>query len=79
MTKGADAIIAGLLSETSKNSTEFLETQKHVDTFAQSGLRTLFLAYKELKQDKYDEWNKKAIAASMEIKDREEKVAEVDA
>lgn len=56
-----------------------METQKHVDEFANSGLRTLFLAYKELNQNEYEDWNKKAVAASMEIKDREEKVADVDA
>ena len=37
------------------------------------------MAYKKLDKNEYDDWNKKAVAASMEIKDREEKVAAVDA
>jgi len=34
MTKGADAIIADLLSEESKESVEFKKTQQYVDEFA---------------------------------------------
>jgi magnesium-transporting ATPase (P-type) len=47
-TKGADAIVKDLLSEESVHSEAYLESQKHVDKFALTGLRTLFLAYKEL-------------------------------
>lgn len=60
LTKGADAIVAGLLKEASKNSIDFLKTQDYVDKYAQEGLRTLFLAYKELNENEYENWNKKA-------------------
>jgi magnesium-transporting ATPase (P-type) len=56
-TKGADAIIKDLLSEVSLASDAYLDSQKHVDSFALTGLRTLFLAYKELDENDWKEWN----------------------
>jgi hypothetical protein len=41
-------------------------------------LRTLFLAEKYLDEQTYRLWNEKAIAAKLEVNDREEKVAAVD-
>ena len=78
-TKGADAIIKDLLSEESVASEAYLESQKHVDKFALTGLRTLFLAYKELNEKEWKDWNEKTIEAKKVIENREKKVAEVDA
>jgi len=57
MCKGADAIIADLLSNQSKISDVFRKTQQYVDEFAKTGLRTLFLAEKYLDEQTYSEWN----------------------
>ena len=78
MTKGADAIIADLLSKESKGSLEYVESQAHVDKFALQGLRTLFLAYKVLDEKEWKEWDDKKTEAKLAIKDREEIVARVD-
>ena len=78
MCKGADAIIADLLSNQSKISDVFRKTQQYVDEFAKTGLRTLFLAEKYLDEQTYSEWNQKAEKAKLEVVDREDKVAAVD-
>jgi phospholipid-translocating ATPase len=41
-------------------------------------LRTLFIAYKVLDEDTYNEWNKKSVASKLLTKNREEEVAAVD-
>ena len=48
MCKGADSIIAERLSQQSLKGSIYEETQKYVDQFAATGLRTLFLAEKYL-------------------------------
>lgn len=78
MTKGADAIIADLLSEESKESVEFKKTQQYVDEYAGGGLRTLFIAYKVLDEATYKDWNEKSVASKLLTKNREEEVAAVD-
>jgi len=49
-----------------------------VDSYAEEGLRTLFLAEKIIPQAEYDAWNAEARAAKLEISGREAKVAAVD-
>ncbi|KAJ3105718.1 hypothetical protein HDU97_007695 [Phlyctochytrium planicorne] len=49
-------------------------TSKHLEVFANEGLRTLCLAYKVIPESVYEEWNKKYTAAQASIKDREKKV-----
>jgi len=45
MCKGADSVIHDMcMSEKSKASKVYKETQKHVNKYANEGLRTLFLA-----------------------------------
>ena len=44
MCKGADSVIEERLSEESKDSDCFKKTKVHVDSFAEEGLRTLYLA-----------------------------------
>ena len=58
MCKGADSIIADRLSKDSKNSEIFHKTEEYVNSFADEGLRTLFLAQKEIDRDVYEKWNK---------------------
>lgn len=67
-----------LLSDESVISDEYVESQKFVDKFALEGLRTLFLAYKELTEEEWGKWNEKAVKAKLVIKNREEEVAKVD-
>ena len=76
--KGADAIMKDLLSKESVESEDYLESQQYVDKFALEGLRTLFLAYKVLDEEKWEEWNKESEKAKLVIANREEEVARVD-
>lgn len=41
-------------------------------------MRTLFIAYKVLDEDTYNEWNEKSVASKLLTKNREEEVAAVD-
>jgi len=61
MCKGADTVITERLTAESLNSNVFKQTQGNVDAFAQEGLRTLFLAEKEIDEMTYLEWNMKSI------------------
>lgn len=76
MTKGADSIIKERLDI--QNSEFLAETQKHVDNFAEEGLRTLFLAQREISQKEYLAWNAKFEQAMTSISNREEEVAKVN-
>jgi magnesium-transporting ATPase (P-type) len=78
MCKGADAIIAQLLSQDSIRSNIYSATKEYVDDYAQEGLRTLFLAEKYIDEEFYEEWLKESTKAKLEVNDREEKVAAVD-
>ena len=71
MCKGADAMVSERLSEESKNSKVYTNTQKYVDSFALEGLRTLFLAERYLDEEEYRKWNLESIKAKLEINDRE--------
>lgn len=52
--KGADSTITDKLS---KNSSYLASTEKFLLNFARKGLRTLMIAYKELTNDEYFQWN----------------------
>jgi magnesium-transporting ATPase (P-type) len=78
MCKGADTVITERLTSASRNSQVFSATQKFVDEFAESGLRTLFLAEKYLDEQTYAQWNEESKIAKLSINNREEKVAAVD-
>jgi phospholipid-translocating ATPase len=56
MCKGADAVIAQLLSKDSIKSNIYTTTKYLVDDYAQEGLRTLFLAEKYIDEEFYEEW-----------------------
>lgn len=53
--KGADSVIAKLLAP--GQGTLIKDTNKYVTEFAEEGLRTLFLAKKELDDEFYHKWN----------------------
>ncbi|XP_068134633.1 phospholipid-transporting ATPase VD [Hyperolius riggenbachi] len=78
-TKGADSVIMDLLSPTSdENKTEALQadirmlTQKHLDKYARSGLRTLCIAKKVMSDAEYGEWLHSHFLAETSIDNREE-------
>lgn len=62
-----------------KNGREFEEeTKEHLNGYADAGLRTLILAYRELQEDEYTEFNAKFIKAKNSISaDREALIDEV--
>ena len=76
MCKGADSIIYELLSDSSKRSFEYQETQRHVDQYANEGLRTLFLAERTLSREEYNAWNDKVTKAKEAM--NEELVSEIN-
>ena len=50
----------------------------HVDNFANEGLRTLFLAQKQIDDDTYQKWSEESKQAKLALVNREDKVAMVD-
>ena len=72
--KGADDLIYQRLSP---NSKYLDETRRHMMDFADSGLRTLCCAYREIEKDEFDSWFKRYQEAICSINNREEKVEEV--
>ena len=76
--KGADSIIFDRLSQESKDSAEMKETQKCVDNYAREGLRTLFLAEREIPRDEFNAFFEEAKAAKLLTKGREEALEKVD-
>ena len=75
--KGADSVIEKLLK---KGQDKILEkTDEYCRSYAQEGLRTLYLAMREIPENEYQQWNKKSEKAKLALKNREEEVAKVDA
>lgn len=62
-----------------KNGREFEEeTREHVNEYADAGLRTLILAYRELDEEEYKEFNAKFTEAKNSVSaDRETLIDEV--
>ncbi|KAJ3270267.1 hypothetical protein HK104_004961, partial [Borealophlyctis nickersoniae] len=73
--KGADSVIYERLSKDTDERLARL-TGQHLEAFANEGLRTLCLAYRNIPPDEYEAWAVKYHAAQAKIKDRE---AECDA
>eukprot|EP01124_Arcella_intermedia_P011864 TRINITY_DN18240_c0_g1_i1.p1 TRINITY_DN18240_c0_g1~~TRINITY_DN18240_c0_g1_i1.p1 ORF type:complete len:1316 (+),score=309.58 TRINITY_DN18240_c0_g1_i1:539-3949(+) len=71
--KGADTVIAERLSQHQIHSFKD-ETWRDLELFANDGLRTLVLAYRDIPEDEYDEWNKKWIQDSLSLDKRKEKL-----
>ncbi|XP_048494866.1 phospholipid-transporting ATPase 2 isoform X3 [Beta vulgaris subsp. vulgaris] len=73
LTKGADETIFPCAS-TGQQIRTFTEAVEH---YAQLGLRTLCLAWRELKEDEYREWSLMFKEANSTLVDREWRIAEV--
>ncbi|KAB2611661.1 phospholipid-transporting ATPase 2 [Pyrus ussuriensis x Pyrus communis] len=73
LSKGADEAILPLACAGQQTRT-FVEA---VDQYAQLGLRTLCLAWRELKEEEYQEWSLMFKEASSTLVDREWRIAEV--
>eukprot|EP00743_Colponemidia_sp_Colp-15_P004663 GILK01005024.1.p1 GENE.GILK01005024.1~~GILK01005024.1.p1 ORF type:complete len:1174 (-),score=231.08 GILK01005024.1:215-3736(-) len=76
-TKGADTTVFPLLRTADKDL--LTTTQKHLEIFADEGLRTLVIAVKFLDPEVYREWNERFQEAKRAIEGREEKVDAVSA
>ncbi|XP_061700160.1 probable phospholipid-transporting ATPase VD isoform X3 [Syngnathoides biaculeatus] len=78
-TKGADSVIMDIL-ETPKGAEQAWETynhikvqtQKHLDSYAREGLRTLCITKKVLGEKEYEVWLKRQLLAESSIDNREE-------
>ncbi|XP_037550714.1 probable phospholipid-transporting ATPase VD [Nematolebias whitei] len=80
-TKGADSVIMDL-AETPKGAEQEIyshvreQTQKHLDSYAREGLRTLCIATKVLEEEEYVVWLKRQLLAESSIENREELLLE---
>ncbi|MBA0732168.1 hypothetical protein Gogos_016275 [Gossypium gossypioides] len=74
--KGADSVMFERLT---KNGQEFAEqTKEHIEEYADAGLRTLVLAYREINEEEYVEFNEKFMEAKNIVSAyREEMIEEV--
>ncbi|KAI7738144.1 hypothetical protein M8C21_005040 [Ambrosia artemisiifolia] len=78
LSKGADSVMFERLA---KNGREFeANTKKHVNQYADAGLRTLILAYRELTEEEYKEFNEKFTKAKNLVSaDRDDLIDEATA
>ncbi|TKY73249.1 putative phospholipid-transporting ATPase 9 [Spatholobus suberectus] len=74
--KGADSVMFERLA---RNGREFEEkTKQHIDEYADAGLRTLILAYRELDEEEYNLFNEEFMEAKNLVSaDREQIVEEI--
>uniref|UniRef100_A0A0D9WBP4 Phospholipid-transporting ATPase n=1 Tax=Leersia perrieri TaxID=77586 RepID=A0A0D9WBP4_9ORYZ len=73
--KGADSVMLERLS--SRDSTYRQVTQEHIDEYADAGLRTLVLAYRQLDEDEYANFDREFSAAKNAVSaDRDEMIEE---
>ncbi|SCZ97715.1 BZ3500_MvSof-1268-A1-R1_Chr4-3g07400 [Microbotryum saponariae] len=72
LSKGADNVIFERLAPGSEHRKK--ATDKHLEEFANEGLRTLCLAYKELDEDQYEAWEREFHEATTLIDGREEAI-----
>ncbi|BFZ58522.1 phospholipid transporting ATPase [Savitreella phatthalungensis] len=73
--KGADSVIFARLAEDQKTSVR-QDTARDLDIFANEGLRTLCIAYRDLSEQHYADWSKQHRVAAASLSNREEKIAE---
>lgn len=73
LTKGADSVIEELLSPGQEFT--LISVMQFVEDYANSGLRTLLLAQKEISQSDYDKWSHEYKVASTCLEKREESLA----
>lgn len=68
-TKGADTVIYERLAPNNRYSDQ---TNTHLEQYASEGLRTLCIAYRDIPEDEYQEWNKIYEKAATTINNRSE-------
>lgn len=74
--KGADSVMFERLANNGRQFEE--ETKEHISEYADAGLRTLVLAYRELGEEEYNKFNQEFLKAKNSVSaDREEMVEEV--
>ena len=73
--KGADSVIYSRLAAKQRPGVQE-ETAKALDQFANEGLRTLGIAYRELTEEVYQEWQRRHQLAASSVDKREEKIAD---
>ncbi|KAK7265044.1 hypothetical protein RJT34_32660 [Clitoria ternatea] len=74
LSKGADSV---MFERIAKNGREFEEkTKQHISEYADSGLRTLILAYRELEEEEYNQFNKELTEAKNLVSADQEQVVE---
>ncbi|KVH97516.1 Cation-transporting P-type ATPase [Cynara cardunculus var. scolymus] len=74
--KGADSVMFERLSKEGRQFEE--NTREHVNEYAQAGLRTLILAYRELSDEEYKEFNEKFTEAKNSVSaERDDMMSEV--
>ncbi|KAB2624369.1 phospholipid-transporting ATPase 9 [Pyrus ussuriensis x Pyrus communis] len=72
LSKGADNV---MLERLARNGSDFEEeTMEHLNEYADAGLRTLILAYRELDEDEYKEFNQNFIKAKNSVSAERETV-----
>ncbi|KAK8940236.1 putative phospholipid-transporting ATPase 9 [Platanthera guangdongensis] len=76
LTKGADSIMFERLAMDGRDFEK--KTRKYINEYADAGLRTLVLAYRELDEDEYQRFSKEFMEAKNSVScDREDKIDEV--
>ncbi|CAJ1944306.1 unnamed protein product [Sphenostylis stenocarpa] len=74
LSKGADSV---MFERIAKNGREFEEmTKQHISEYADSGLRTLILAYRELSEEEYHRFNKEFTEAKNLVSADQEQIVE---
>jgi magnesium-transporting ATPase (P-type) len=79
LTKGADSFVEEKLTQAERANKDLEKCKKHILRFAETGLRTLMLAKREIPQEVYDEWALRRTAAEQAEENRQEKIDEVNA
>ncbi|CAA7402299.1 unnamed protein product [Spirodela intermedia] len=67
LSKGADSVMFDRLSEDGRASEA--KTREHVNRYSEAGLRTLVVAYRELSEEEYREWNEMFEKAKNSVSD----------
>ena len=76
LTKGADAVIIPVLREDDRETPNYQSGIAHMEAFAESGLRTLMVAVRELDEDTYAAWRDDVfLPAVRSIEGRDERLA----
>jgi len=77
-TKGADSMVLGMISDQDDQRIK-KEVEEQVNSFAESGLRTIVCAWKSIKQEEYHSWKMKLDLAHLDLENKEEKISEIGA